>query len=224
MVEDFYKNGRILDRGNAAMIAGAEPPESKFLFGSDALIERMNMPDMKDEQRARAANMPVSDWWMGASNTQQTPSKSASPLTVPYHNSPEVGFDGEHGPPGVPLFLAQARNVSLGINDIYDAETAAGMQPPEVLAMMPNNYPMMQPEVLSGNNGLPMLRIDDGIPAQALFRPDGAPAPPQPYIPAPPPPPPRPPQPQQRQQQGIMMNGYAPPPPPPQYTQQPNYS
>ncbi|KAL7798248.1 hypothetical protein V8C37DRAFT_249978 [Trichoderma ceciliae] len=213
MVEEFYKNGRILDRGNAAIINGQEPAEDKFLFGSDVLIERMSIPDMKDEQRSRAANMPVSDWWMGPSTTLQASSKTASMLTTSYHTS-EVGFDGDHGPPGVPLFLAQARNVSMGISDIYDAETAVGMQPSDVLTMMPNNYQMMQTEVLGGNGGMPMLRIDDGLPDQVMYRQDVAPAqPPQPYIPS---------------QQGMVMNGYVPQYPSshagaPAYTQQNNF-
>ncbi|KAH0490547.1 hypothetical protein TgHK011_002011 [Trichoderma gracile] len=195
MVEDFYKNGKILDRGNAAIITGQEPGEDKFLFGSDVFIERMNIPDLKDEPRSRAANMPVSDWWMGPSTTQPLSSKAASPLPMPY-STPEAGFDGDHGPPGVPLFLAQARNVSLGISDVYDAETAVGMQPSDVLAMMPNSYSMMQPEVLSGNSGMPMLRIDDTLPNQAMFRQaDVPPAPPPPFI---------------ASQPGMMMNGYVP--------------
>ncbi|TFA99478.1 hypothetical protein CCMA1212_008830 [Trichoderma ghanense] len=195
MVEDFYKNGRILDRGNAAIITGQEPGEDKFMFGSDVYIERMNVPDLKDEQRSRAANMPVSDWWMGPSTTQPLATKAASPLPTPY-STPEAGFDGDHGPPGVPLFLAQARNVSLGISDVYDAETAVGMQPSDMLAMMPNSYQMMQPEMLSGNSGMPMLRIDDALPNQAMFRQaDVSPAPPPPFIPS---------------QPGMMMNGYVP--------------
>ncbi|KAL7819295.1 hypothetical protein V8C44DRAFT_133522 [Trichoderma aethiopicum] len=196
MVEDFYKNGKILDRGNAAIITGQEPGEDKFLFGSDVFIERMNIPDPKDEQRSRAANMPVSDWWMGPSTTQPLSTKAASPLPAPF-STPEAGFDGDHGPPGVPLFLAQARNVSLGISDVYDAETAVGMQPSDMLAMMPNGYQMMQPEVLSGNSGMPMLRIDDALPNQGMFRqPDVPPAPPPPFI---------------ASQPGVMMNGYVPP-------------
>lgn len=196
MVEDFYKNGKILDRGNAAIITGQEPGEDKFLFGSDVFIERMNMPDPKDEQRSRAANMPVSDWWMGPSTTQPLSTKAASPLPAPF-STPEAGFDGDHGPPGVPLFLAQARNVSLGISDVYDAETAVGMQPSDMLAMMPNGYQMMQPEVLSGNSGMPMLRIDDALPNQGMFRqPDVPPAQPPPFI---------------ASQPGVMMNGYVPP-------------
>ncbi|KAK0762990.1 hypothetical protein N5P37_003973 [Trichoderma harzianum] len=208
MVEEFYKNGRILDRGNAAINTGQEPTKDKFLFGSDVFIERMSIPDMKDEQRSRAANMPVSDWWMGPSTTQQASSKSASPLMMPY-STPESSYDGDHGPPGVPLFLAQARNVSLGISDIYDAETAVGMQPSDMLAMMPNNYQMMQTEVLSGQGGMPMLRIDDAIPNQAMFRQqDVPPAQPQHFIPT---------------QQGIMMNGYVPPPYPGSHTSAPPY-
>lgn len=208
MVEEFYKNGRILDRGNAAINTGQEPTEDKFLFGSDVFIERMSIPDMKDEQRSRAANMPVSDWWMGPSTTQQASSKSASPLMMPY-STPESSYDGDHGPPGVPLFLAQARNVSLGISDIYDAETAVGMQPSDMLAMMPNNYQMMQTEVLSGQGGMPMLRIDDAIPNQAMFRQqDVPPAQPQHFIPT---------------QQGMLMNGYVPPPYPGSHTSTPPY-
>lgn len=212
MVEDFYKNGRILDGGNAAIITGQEPAEDKFLFGSDVFIGRMSIPDMKHEQRSRAANMPVSDWWMGPSTTQQASSKAASPLTMPY-SIPEAGFDGDHGPPGVPLFLAQARNVSMGVSDIYDAETAVGMQSSDVLAMMPN-YQMMQAEVLSGSSGMPMLRIDEAIPSQVMFRQqDVPPAQPQPLIPS---------------QQGMMMNGYVPPYPGshasvPAYPQQNNF-
>ncbi|KAH6606763.1 Zn2Cys6 transcriptional regulator [Trichoderma cornu-damae] len=209
MVEDFYKNGKILDRGNAAIITGQEPAEDKFIFGSDVLIERMDIPNMKDEQRSRAANMPVSDWWMGPTTAQQASSKTASPLTMPYHAA-EVGFDGDYGPPGVPLFLAQARNVSMGISDIYDAETAAGMQPSEMLTMMPSNYQMMQAGALSGHGGIPMLRMDDAIPGQAMFRQDvPPPAQPQPYIPS---------------QQGMMMNGYAPPPYPSGYASAPAYT
>ena len=72
------------------------------------------------------------------------------------------------------------------------------MQPSDMLAMMPNNYQMMQPsDVLSGNSGMPMLRIDDTLPGQAMFRqPDVPPAPPQPFI---------------ASQPGMMMNGYVPP-------------
>ncbi|KAK1242145.1 hypothetical protein MKX07_000131, partial [Trichoderma sp. CBMAI-0711] len=196
MVEDFYKNGKILDRGNAAIITGQEPGEDKFPFGSDVYIERMNIPNLKEEPRSRAANMPVSDWWMGPSTTQPLSSKASSPLPMPY-STPEAGFDGDHGPPGVPLFLAQARNVSLGISDVYDAETAVGMQPSDMLAMMPNSYSMMQPEVLSESNGMPMLRIDDTLPNQAMFRQaDVPPAPPPPFI---------------ASQPGMMMNGYVPP-------------
>ncbi|KAM0264750.1 hypothetical protein ACHAQJ_000575 [Trichoderma viride] len=213
MVEEFYKNGRILDRGNAAIITGQEPTEDKFLFGSDVLIERMSIPDMKDEQRSRAANMPVSDWWMGPSTPKQALSKTASPETIPYHTS-EVGFDDDHGPPGLPMFLAQARNVSMGISDIYDAETAVGMQPSDMLAMMPNNYQMVQTEVLSGNSGMPMLRIDDAMPGQPIYRQDVPPMQPQSYLPSP---------------QAMLMNGYVPPPYPgshasaPAYTQQNNF-
>lgn len=214
MVEDFYKNGRILDRGNAVIIAGQEPAEDKFLFGSDVLIERLNIPDAKDEQRPRAANMPVSDWWMGPSTPKQSSSKNSSPVTIPYHNS-EVGLDHDYGPPGLPMFLAQARNVSMGVCDIYDAETAAGMQPPEMMAMMPNNYQMVQTEVISGSGGMPMLRIEDAIPSQAIYRQDIAPLQPQSYLPS---------------HQGMLMNGYVPPPYPGNhtntsaYTQQNNFN
>ncbi|UKZ77319.1 hypothetical protein TrVFT333_005039 [Trichoderma virens FT-333] len=208
MVEEFYKNGRILDRGNAAMNTGQEPAEDKFLFGSDVFIERMSIPDMKDEQRSRAANMPVSDWWMGPSTTQQASSKSSSPLVMSYP-TPESGYDGDHGPPGVPLFLAQARNVSMGVNDIYDAETAVGMQSADMLAMVSNNYQMMQTDVLNGHSGMPMLRIDDAIPNQAMYRQqDVPPAQPQHFIPS---------------QQGMMMNGYMPPPYPGSHTSTPPY-
>ncbi|KAL6908968.1 hypothetical protein GGI43DRAFT_163817 [Trichoderma evansii] len=214
MVEDFYKNGRILDRGNAAIIAGQEPAEDKFLFGSDVLIERLSIPDVKDEQRTRAANMPVSDWWMGPSTPKQSSSKTSSPVTIPYHNS-EVGFDHDYGPPGLPMFLAQARNVSMGVSDIYDAETAVGMQPPEMMAMTPNSYQMVQTEVISGNSGMPMLRIEDAMPGQAIYRQDIPPMQPQSYIPS---------------HQGMLMNGYVPPPYPGShtntsaYTQQNNFN
>jgi hypothetical protein len=214
MVEDFYKNGKILDRGNAAIITGQEPTEDKFLFGSDVLIERMSIPDMKAEQRSRAAKMlPVSDWWMGPSTPKQASSKTASPVTIAYQTS-ETGFDEDHGPPGLPMFLAQARNVSMGISDIYDAETAVGMQAPEMLAMMPNNYQMVQTDVLSGNSGIPMLRIEDAMPGQAIYRQDVPPMQPQSYLPP---------------HQGMLMNGYVPPPYPgshasgSEYTQQNNF-
>ncbi|KAM0454744.1 hypothetical protein ACHAO4_004557 [Trichoderma viride] len=208
MVEDFYKNGRILDRGNAVVIAGQEPAEDKFLFGSDVLIERLNVPDVKEEQRSRAANMPVSDWWMGPSTPKQS-SKDSSPMTIPYHHHSEVGLDHDYGPPGLPMFLAQARNVSMGVCDIYDAETAAGMQPPEMMAMMPNNYQMVQTEVMSGGGGLPMLRIEDAMPSHAIYRQDIAPMQPQSYLPS---------------HQGMMMNGYVPPPYPGSHTNSSAYT
>lgn len=144
------------------------------------------MGTIQDEQRSKAGDAAAADRWF------RTPQPSSGLVTYPL---PEGGFDIEYGPPGLPMFLAQARGVPLGTADnpnIYDAANDLLSMSSKVMpmadfgGMMPPGNPLgLAPTTI------PMLHIDSTGDA-AMFQTQQPQSHPQ-FLPP---------------QQGIFMDGY----------------
>lgn len=132
---------------------------------------------MEEEQRSKAGDAAAADRWF------RTPQTSNEPVAYPL---PEAGFEVEYGPPGVPMFLAQARGVSLGTTDtlnMYDAANDLlaisskvmpmadfnGMMPPgNPLGLAPDTIPLMH---IDGSGDAAMFQSQQQPPQHTQFIP-----------------------------------------------------
>lgn len=132
---------------------------------------------MEEEQRSKAGDAAAADRWF------RTPQPTSEPLAYPL---PGAGCEVDYGPPGVPMFLAQARGVSFGTNDtlnMYDAANDLlsmsskvmpvadfnGMMPPgNPLGLAPDTIPLMH---IDGSGDAAMFQTQQQPPPHTQFIP-----------------------------------------------------
>lgn len=156
------------------------------LPGPHHILENAFMGTVQDEQRSKAGDAAAADRWF------RTPQPSNDLVSYPL---PGGDFDIEYGPPGVPMFLAQARGVSLGASDnpnVYDAANDLLSMSSKMIpvtdfgGMMPPGNPLgLAPDTI------PLLHIDSTGEA-GMFQPQQASSHAQ-FLPP---------------QQGMFMDGY----------------
>lgn len=158
------------------------------LPGPHHILESAYTGAIEEERRSKAGDAAAADRWF------RTPQPSSDTVAYPLH---EIGFDIEYGPPGVPVFLAQARGVSLGDADtvnLYDAANDLLSMSNKIIPMPDYNQGMIPPgsHHLIAPDGVPLMQLD-GTGEPAMFQPQAAPPHP-PFIP---------------QQHSMFIDGYA---------------
>ncbi|CAM1505433.1 Fc.00g110700.m01.CDS01 [Cosmosporella sp. VM-42] len=185
-VEQFNKTRKFADQRGIGGNQTVKATGNTRLPGPHHILDNAFMGTVEDEQRSKAGDAAAADRWF------RTPQPSSEPVAYPL---PEGGFDIDYGPPGVPMFLAQARGVSLGPTDTLNMYDAAN----DLLSMSSKMIPMgdFSSMLPPGNHlgmaseGVPLMHMDGNGDA-GMFH-TQQPSHPQ-YIP---------------QQHGMFMDGYA---------------
>lgn len=212
MVAEFDRTRKFADqRGSSGFLGNNKAGGATRLPGPHFILENTHAGVVEDEKRSRASEAAALESWFGMPHAP-SPNEPA-----PYEVA-DMEYDGEDGPPGLPVFLARARA----------AEASRGEQPPSMyeddsqqmmeIAPKPWTIPELN-EMLSGNphllgsDGMPLIH-SEGTPDMSMFQ-------------HPPPLNAMPPQFMQQHQHVGMFLGYPqqfpPAPPEPTYMQQSSF-
>ena len=119
MLAEFDKTRQFADQKGTAGFTGPKPVSNGTrLPGPHFILENLPAGTMKDEERAQAGNPAMADRWFNAAKTVQSDRLEGIP-SIPVADATQ---DGDFAPPGLPVFLAQARGAA--------AATAAAVVPP----------------------------------------------------------------------------------------------
>lgn len=186
MVEEFDRTRQFSDqKGPAAALLERKLGEDSGLPGPNLLLEQMLVVHSAEDRRGRTGDPTPSDWWMGPTTPQQSSPSVVTPQPAPM-SLQEVGFDIEHGPPGLPFMLAQARSASMEMPPMYDVENpimdlsnkARWMMPELDNSMLPATFQMVPPA-----SDLPIVRMDGVVPDPSMFQQAQSADPQQHYMP-----------------------------------------
>lgn len=205
MVIEFDRTRQFTDRGESSRLAKRKTTSGAQLPPPHYILDRAHAGAVEDEKRSRASHSAAQKRWF---DTPQSPT-AAEP--TPY-DVPDVEYDGEDGPPGLPIFLAQARGgVPPQMPGQFDGDLMMDMAAPKPWTIPELNVMLTGNPHLLGDDGLPLLHLD-GPPDPTMF--ENAP----PFAP-----------PLMHQQVGMFLGypqNYGPPPtapPEPQYMQQASF-
>lgn len=206
MVIEFDRTRKFADQRGTRFIGAGADGNTQFP-GPNFILENARAGTIEDEKRSRASHSAAQKRWF---NTPRSPIADAP---TPY-DVPEVEYDGEDGPPGLPMFLARARGTTG-----QQAFTAYGDGQQQMMGMEAAPKPWTIPELnevlagdpnLLGADGMPLIQLDQ--PGPGMF--DQAPQIGAPFM---------------NQQVGMFL-GYpqqyaqpSAPPPEPTYMQQASY-
>lgn len=187
MVEHFDKTRKFADQKTPAGHSHSNTAGDTRLPGPHYILEKAFQGTVEEEMRSKAGDAAAADRWF------RTPQPSSEPIAYPL---PEGGFDIEYGPPGLPIFLAQARGVSIAATEIAETQPNMYDAANDLLSMSNKMVPMpdygMMPNAnhqLLAQEGIPLMHMD-GAADSALFHP----APHPQFLPP---------------QQGMFLDGYA---------------
>ncbi|CAI6092085.1 unnamed protein product, partial [Clonostachys chloroleuca] len=121
MFEEFERTRRFTDAKDAYRNKLKATDSSARLPGPHYILENANHGVAEQDQRARASEAAVAKRWFNE------PKQQAEPIAYP---PPDLDFDMEYGPPGIPMMLAVARNPDSGrsdnnVNFLYDGDREA---------------------------------------------------------------------------------------------------
>lgn len=103
MFAEFNRTQKFADQSGTVGFVGPKITGVTRLPGPHYILENANHGVVEQENRTRATDAAAADRWFRGPEQVNEP----SPCTPP---PPEIDFESEYGPPGVPLLLAVARN------------------------------------------------------------------------------------------------------------------
>ncbi|KAI5465538.1 hypothetical protein BGZ63DRAFT_107242 [Mariannaea sp. PMI_226] len=113
-VEQFYKTRQYADQKPTALRPHANPADQIQLPGPQDILETAFVSPVIERQRSIQTSPSLdAAVWFGTAQPAVTP----PPMT---EHEQEVGFDAEFGPPGLPMFLAEAQGVQPTPTDDVD--------------------------------------------------------------------------------------------------------
>ncbi|KID68275.1 Fungal transcriptional regulatory protein, partial [Metarhizium hybridum] len=157
LVEDFSKTRKVADQRAAVSMFGSKSEGSTRFPGPDAILESI-ATGKPEEYHSRMASHSPSDStrWLGSHPSSPTPNMFATKTGTQTTEASQ----GDAAP-GIPLFLAQARNRPGSATQdplTYDAENSL-MPMGDLDAVLPDTNPLMNIE------GVPMSGMHSGDPS-----------------------------------------------------------
>lgn len=187
MLAEFNKTQQFAEQKTSAGLGGSKMMGGATrLPGPHYILEHAHDRVVEQEKRINAANAAVANRWFHG------PKESDEPA---FYTPPELDFDSEYGPPGVPMLLAYARNDEAERPDtqiMHEADTdsamlmqkiwlASGLTDPAAMAGLSNEQ-LLDNSHVAGAGALGMLQMNPQDPSMMF-----APGPPNPHAPQGPP-------------------------------------